>query len=181
MRDNHTFRSLTGGPEEMVAQALAEFDAGWTSGMLCSNARQITVRARGRAHQAEFARSALAALQFVALAGESDLPQAFNPTQWIATAVGAVVLRWPAEDDRGSLHLDTPGTVAAGSRVVEFCEKESAEERWAILRLQGDEVRVSRGSTQTGVMADPLTFSRKDDVAAIATAIVDYLAGAPRE
>ncbi|RZI59326.1 MAG: hypothetical protein EOP14_04325, partial [Pseudomonas sp.] len=62
MRDNHTFRALTGGPEEMVDQCLEEFDAGYTSGMLCSKERGITVHASGKARRDEFRIAALAAL-----------------------------------------------------------------------------------------------------------------------
>ncbi|MBU9360823.1 hypothetical protein KTE52_31365 [Burkholderia multivorans] len=36
MRDNHTFKRLTGPVEEMLAQVMAEFDDGYTGGMLCT-------------------------------------------------------------------------------------------------------------------------------------------------
>ncbi|MDN7965599.1 hypothetical protein QZM92_26835 [Burkholderia multivorans] len=36
MRDNHTFKRLTGPVEDMLAQVMAEFDAGYTAGMLCA-------------------------------------------------------------------------------------------------------------------------------------------------
>ncbi|HDR9337678.1 hypothetical protein [Burkholderia multivorans] len=36
MRDNHTFKRLTGPVEEMLAQVMAEFDDGFTGGMLCT-------------------------------------------------------------------------------------------------------------------------------------------------
>lgn len=36
MRDNHTFKRLTGPVEEMLAQVMAEFDDGYTYGMLCT-------------------------------------------------------------------------------------------------------------------------------------------------
>lgn len=67
MRDNHTFRPLRGGPEEMVAQCLEEFDAGYTCGMLCSKELSITVHAHGKARRAEFAAAALSALLTAAL------------------------------------------------------------------------------------------------------------------
>lgn len=36
MRDNHTFRQLTGDVNQMVWQISEELEAGWTAGMLCS-------------------------------------------------------------------------------------------------------------------------------------------------
>jgi hypothetical protein len=36
MRDDHTFKRLTGPVEDMLAQVMAEFDDGFTSGMLCT-------------------------------------------------------------------------------------------------------------------------------------------------
>ncbi|EEE09227.1 hypothetical protein BMUNKI379_11435 [Burkholderia multivorans] len=36
MRDNHTFKRLTGPVEDMLAQVMAEFDDGYTYGMLCT-------------------------------------------------------------------------------------------------------------------------------------------------
>lgn len=36
MRDNRTFKRLTGPVEEMLAQVMAEFDDGHTCGMLCT-------------------------------------------------------------------------------------------------------------------------------------------------
>ncbi|HDR9834244.1 TPA: hypothetical protein QDC51_000995 [Burkholderia multivorans] len=34
MRDNHTFKRLTGPVEDMLAQVMAEYDGGFTAGML---------------------------------------------------------------------------------------------------------------------------------------------------
>lgn len=36
MRDNYTFKRLTGPVEEMLSQVMAEFDDGYTGGMLCT-------------------------------------------------------------------------------------------------------------------------------------------------
>lgn len=62
MRDNHTFRPLTGTPEEMVAQCLEEFDAGYTCGMLCSDPTGLNIHAHGKARRDEFEAAALSAL-----------------------------------------------------------------------------------------------------------------------
>lgn len=36
MRDNHTFRRLSGNPETALAEIVEELDSGWTAGMLCA-------------------------------------------------------------------------------------------------------------------------------------------------
>lgn len=56
MRDNHTFKRLTGPVEEMLSQCMAEFDAGWTGGMLCTKslAGMEHVHAHGSAKRGEF-------------------------------------------------------------------------------------------------------------------------------
>lgn len=66
MRDNRTFRALTGGPQEMVEQCLEEFDAGYTCGMLCSKQANILVQAYGRERREEFRLEALAVLKILA-------------------------------------------------------------------------------------------------------------------
>ena len=37
MRDNHTFKELTGSVENMLLQIKEEFDAGYTHGMVCAH------------------------------------------------------------------------------------------------------------------------------------------------
>lgn len=64
MRDNHTFQPLTGTPEEMVALALVEFDAGDNCGLLCSHRPGFrNVHAHGEQKRLEFEREALESLQ----------------------------------------------------------------------------------------------------------------------
>jgi hypothetical protein len=63
MRDNHTFRPLSGTPKEMVAQCLEEFDAGFTFGMLCFDPKGPNVHASGKEHRSEFEAAALEALR----------------------------------------------------------------------------------------------------------------------
>ena len=43
MRDNHTFKRLTGPVEDMLAQVMAEFDDGYTYGMLCTSLPDLGV------------------------------------------------------------------------------------------------------------------------------------------
>lgn len=61
MRDNHTFRRLTGQPEDMVAQALEEFDAGYSGGSIFArpNPTGMAVHAQGPELREKFAKAAL--------------------------------------------------------------------------------------------------------------------------
>lgn len=47
MRDNHTFRKLTGSVIDMLEQIKEEFDDGYTHGMLCSHTKQSCVHLAG--------------------------------------------------------------------------------------------------------------------------------------
>lgn len=65
MRDNHTFRRLAGNAEEMSAQCMEEFDAGWTYGGLFAKnlpSKSFAVHASGSANREDFRINALAAL-----------------------------------------------------------------------------------------------------------------------
>ncbi|MDQ0022958.1 hypothetical protein J2X90_000744 [Variovorax paradoxus] len=75
MRDNHTFRKLTGSPAEMVAQCLEEFDAGYNYGSLCvSHVPGFVkgVHASGPDHREDFRLTALAAIDAALVAGKGD-------------------------------------------------------------------------------------------------------------
>ncbi|PRH19129.1 hypothetical protein [Burkholderia multivorans] len=55
MRDNHTFKRLTGPVEDMLAQVMAEFDDGYTYGMLCTSLPDLgNVHAYGTADRQRF-------------------------------------------------------------------------------------------------------------------------------
>ena len=55
MRDNHTFKSLSSNTETALSEIAAEFDAGYTSGMLCSEDKDgKTVHGKGKELRAEF-------------------------------------------------------------------------------------------------------------------------------
>ena len=47
MRDNHTFRKLTGSIDDMLNQIKEEFDDGYTHGMLCSHNKKSVVHLAG--------------------------------------------------------------------------------------------------------------------------------------
>ncbi|MDQ0068320.1 hypothetical protein J2W34_000094 [Variovorax boronicumulans] len=71
MRDNHTFRKLSGTPEEMVDQCMEEFDAGWTyCSLFVKNvpSKSNSVHASGAANREDFRINALAALDASRLA-----------------------------------------------------------------------------------------------------------------
>lgn len=55
MRDNHTFKRLTGPVEDMLAQVMAEFDDGYTYGLLCTSLPDLgNVHAYGTADRQRF-------------------------------------------------------------------------------------------------------------------------------
>ena len=47
MRDNHTFKELTGSIDNMLSQIKEEFDDGYTHGMLCSHTKKSCVHLAG--------------------------------------------------------------------------------------------------------------------------------------
>jgi hypothetical protein len=56
MRDNHTFKRLTGHVDEMMAQCMADFDDGFSGGMLCTKSipDMGTVHAHGPSERDQF-------------------------------------------------------------------------------------------------------------------------------
>ena len=75
MRDNHTFRGLSGSLAEMVAQCLEEFDAGYNYGSLsvrhAPNFVEV-VHARGPDQREDFRLAALSAIDAALVAAKGD-------------------------------------------------------------------------------------------------------------
>ena len=72
MRDNHTFKRLSLNVGEAVEQMRAEFDAGWTHGMLCTSSLPVgNVHAHGGGRWQEF--------EIAARKWYADLSDAFDP------------------------------------------------------------------------------------------------------